>query len=1019
MGGSGPSDDFVANNEEFGDWTAEDMAFCNKPELETPTTTGGLEESDDDSENDDDDMGNEDDDYRDNPTVIADLRSLANSARVEEKALIFATDDDRLSDLETFSEYCPGTILQSIEDASDDDDSKAYTNVNSDWSVGKPPPVQQAFKGRWSMNLSIRKRLTRQISKHDSQHPGLQTPPFISTTTDQYHGSGLPYDPIALDGNASPSVDMNHPHDDAAHPAVPRADDNTDVDARPSFDTSGSDRLDTIRPVDSRAAVPGFEERRFPQDAVYLPAEDDAANYDIYEEYRDQNGRVPLVSAADHAFLHEKVFSRAAECHREEQSEETLKTPVAKHAHDEVSAHSAPAESKAGVVHFVSENSPRATAQAQAQTAYYSTMPGNVGRLQGEEAVNIRLANDFPNATPVDDPTRSRNCRTAQLHETTQIQFADDSPAATPATPATPVDNHRWLRKNHRVQSHETPRIHFADSAAPTPVDDHRWFEKHRRVQSEDNRKKSSAANSAPAEGEADEVKNQLRRKRSQSMPHKMSNEKENPKHGFFSKMESFGREFGHKIKHLGRMTSAHFKNGTEPAADTVEQPLKSQPPSTPAGPFPSLSDPPMEESTSSPQTPAQHEPPLLRKLRGRLSLSNFRKAHHDHESPGLPPLAGHQPDHFTLAEHHRRSSSPPLPKVHQTSSFTPSEPRHGTPWSFPLVERQSNPIRTPSPYRFRARQLPLSAPSFSLPLSSPPPTTSSARQLILDGQYSPNPLSSPPLVHSSTASPQRISEGQLLMLPDAYDVPEHLSGFDHSGTISRSLSLVNRALKAPKQSGADGFPFRTMKSNGLDDVPYEPGLKRSELDKMHWSVGRRSSTAPLTSAPFTPKKKKRVYSAESPMTPTRKSSPGVFSPGPPNLRERHDGPPEWNSTLAPHEPSSNKAKNIVNKVINIRGNTGKYSPSFLPPNDVAVGGTTRDDSESSNASTITPQKFMATTRECAGTLLKGVGNFCHIHHNRSHSSPPQMSENGRSATADPTTGKRSEERRVGKECPV
>ena len=1012
MGRSGPSDDLMVSNGEFGDRAAKDMDFYNKPEPEIPTTTGGLEESEDESDNDDDDMGNEDDGYRDNPTVIADLCSLANSIRVEEQALILAKDDEGLADLRTSSpEYCPDVITQGIEDASDDDDNNADTNMDLDRSTEQLPTVQQAFEGRWSMTLPVRNRLTRQISGPDNPHPGSQTPPFTSKPTDQYHGEGLPKDPITLDGNESrrPSLDIHRSDDVATHLANPIADDNTGVDARPSFETSRSERLDTIHPVVSRPVAPGLEERKFPQDAVYLPVEDDAANYDIYEEYRDHNGRIPLVSAADYAFLHERVFNRQPESDLGEQSEAAPKIPLADHAQDEVSADSAPAEGKAGVVHFVSENSLRATALAQAQTAYHSTLPDNVHRVQAEEAAKIHLASDSPIATSADDHRRFRNRRRAQSHEITQIQFADDSPAATPATP---VDNHRWLRKNHRMQSHETPRIHFADSAAvapATPVDNHRWFGKHRRVQSEDIHKKGSTADSAPAEGEADDVKKQLRRKRPQSMPHKMPNEKENPEHGFFSKMESIGREFGEKVKHLGQSTAAHFKHTPKSTGDIEEQPLGLQQPSTPVGLFPAFSDPPMEERTTSAHTPQQHEPKstFARRLRGRLSLSNvFRWGHHDHNSPQLPPLAKPQPHPFTIAERHRRCSSPPLPAENQTSPSTPPRPRPGTPRSSPPVERQPNQIRTPSPQLFRTRQLTLNAPRFSNPLSSPPPVRGSARQLVSGGRYSPNPLSSAPPVRAGIAPHQTIPEGQLLMMTDAYNVSEYLPGLCHPGAITRRVSSVNRALKARKISGGDGFPFKTVKSKGLDDVPYEPGLKRSELDKMHRSVWERCSTEPLAPAPSTPKKKKRVSSAEPPMTPKRMYSPGNFSPEPSNLAKRHNGPLEWKSTFAPHEPSLNTAKNIVDKVIRPRRNTGRCAPSFTLPHNAAVDGITRDDSESSNASTITPQKFMATTRKRAGTLVKGVGNLLHLHHNRSHSSPPKMSEHGRSATVDPTGGK-------------
>lgn len=985
MGRSGPWGNLMANNEEFGDWGAEDMASYNKPEPETPTTNGALEEAGDESEDDDYDMGNEDDDYRDNPTVIADLRSLANLTRVEEQALILATDDDCLTDLQTSSpEYYPNTILQSIEDASDDNDNNVDTNMDLDSSVEQSSPVQHTFEGKWQRTLTIHTRSTRQLSGHDSPHPGSQTPPSASITMGGYLGEGLPYVPIALDANASLRSPLYIPRSDneATHLAVPRAD-NTSADARPSFETSHSEILETIRPADSRAAVPGLEERNFPQEAACLPAEDDAANYDIYEEYRDHNGRIPLVSAADHVLLHEKIFNRAPETNHGEQSQETPPIPIADHAQDEVSADSARAEGKGGVVYFVSENSLRANALAQAQTAYYCTLPDNFGRVQAEEAAKIRLANEVPNATLVVDHSRSKNRRRAQSHETTQIQFADDSSSATLATP---VNNHRWLRKNRRMQPHETPRIHFADSTAATPavpVDDHRWFGKHRRVQSEDIRKKGSAANSAPPEGEADDVKKDLRRKRPQSMPYKMAYEKENPKHGFCSKMGSFGREFGHKVKHLGQMTSAQFKHGTKPAADMEEQPLISQPPSTPARPFPAFSDAPKEEHSSDPHTPPQHEPKstLLRKLRGRVSISHFfRRTRHDHESPQLPPLAEHQLDPFTLAERHRRSSSPPLPTERQTSLSTPPRPRPDTPQSSAPLERQPNSIRTPSPYGFRARQLTLSAQHFSNSLNSPPP------------------------VRDGTALLQTILGGQLVMVPD-YNVPEYLPSLGHIGTITRSESSVKRGLEARRKSGAGGFPFNTAKANGLDDVPYERALKRCELDTTHPSVCERPSTAPLAPAHSTPKKKKRGSSAESPMTTKKNSSPGIFSPEPPNLAKRHNGPPEWKSTFAPHEPSANKAKNIVNRVTLPRRNTGRYARSVYAPNHAAVDGTTNDDSESSNASTITPQKFMASTRERAGTLAREFGLLLH-HHNMSHSSPPKIPEHGRPATADPTMGK-------------
>lgn len=1007
MGRSGASGDHIADNKEFGLWSAQDMAFYNMPEPEAPTTTGGLEESDDESDNDnDDDMGNEDDDYGDNPTIIADLRSLANSTRVEEQALILATDDDRLADLQT-SEYYPGTILQSVGDASDDYDNNTDTNMDLDWSAKQSPSDQQAFEDRWSMILPMRYCLTRQISGPDSPHPGSQTPLSASTTIDQYHGSELQCNPIALDGNTSPRSCLNvHRADNGdTNLAATSANDNTRADGRPSFETSRSEKLDTIRQDDSRAAFPALEEKRFPQQAVYLPAEDDAENYDIYEEYRDQNGRIPLVSAADHAFLHEKVFNRPPESDCGEQSEETPKKPFADQAQDDVSTDSLPARGEAGVIHFVSENSVRATAQAQ--TAYYSTLPDNVHTVQAEESARIRLENDFPNATPVDDYRRFINRRRAQSHETTQVQFADGSPADTPATPG---DDHRWLENHRIVQSHETSHIHFADGSvaatSATPAGDHRWFEKHGRVQSEDIRKKSSVANRAPAEGEADDVKKELRRARSKSNPHKMPNEKKNPKHGFFSKMGSFGREFGYKVKHLGQVTSAHLQHGTKPAKDTEEQPRESQPPSTPTRPFPGFIDPPTEEHPSGPHTPPQHElkSTLLRRLRRRLSLSNFRRAHHDHEPPQLPPFAEHQPDPFILAERHLRSSSPPLPPKRQTRLSTSPQPRYGTPRSSPPSESQLNSIRTPSPCWFRARQLTLSAQDFSKPLSSPPPVRGSARQLTLSGQYSPNSLSSLPSMRRGSALLQKNSKGRLLRVPDAYSVPKYHARWGHPRTITRSMMLVNRALGVWKQSGADGFLFKTVKCNGLD-LPCEPGLKRSELDKMQRSAWERPSTAPSALAPSTPKKK-RVFSGEFLMTPERKSSPGIFSPEPANLAKRHGGPPKWKATFALHEPPPNKAKNIVNKVSRPRRKTERYSTSSSLQNNAAVDGTTRDDSESSNASPITPPKFMATTRERAGTLVKGVGNLLHIHQNISHSSPAKMSEHGRPAAADPTTGK-------------
>ena len=248
--------------------------------------------------------------------------------------------------------------------------------------------------------------------------------------------------------------------------------------------------------------------------------------------------------------------------------------------------------------------------------------------------------------------------------------------------------------------------------------------------------------------------------------------------------------------------------------------------------------------------------------------------------------------------------------------------------------------------------------------------------------------------------------EGQLLRVPDAYSVPKYHARLGHLRTITRSEMSVNRALRVWKQSGADRFLFKTVKCNGLDNLPCETGLKRSELDEMHRSAWERPSTASSALAPYTPERKKRVFSGASPMTPARKSSPGIFSPERANLAKRHGGPPEWKSTFALHEAQPNKAKNMVNKVSHPRRKTERYSTSSSHRNNAAVDGTTRDDSEPSNASTITPQKFMATTRECAGTLFKGVGHLLHIHQDRSHSSPPKMSEHGRPATAEPTSSK-------------
>lgn len=72
--------------------------------------------------------------------------------------------------------------------------------------------------------------------------------------------------------------------------------------------------------------------------------------------------------------------------------------------------------------------------------------------------------------------------------------------------------------------------------------------------------KNGGTADSVPAKDEANGVKKDLRRTRFQSKPHKIPNEKETQKYGFFSKMRTLGREFGHKVKHIGQMTSAHFK---------------------------------------------------------------------------------------------------------------------------------------------------------------------------------------------------------------------------------------------------------------------------------------------------------------------------------------------------------------------------------------------------------------------------------------------------------------------------